>query len=274
MSTELGTLWRDVFVPTDHSLEQHVPFTHALRLAVTHSGSLHIAHVCMPGSPEGSSSGITGSVMAEWGQHGSLGDAKVRVETSSLPSLDLVEPLVAEIDRLQPDLVVLATSARRGLPRLREGSVAEAVALSVNVPCLFMPHDARPFVDASTGSVSLRTILVPVDGGPGDASAIAAATTLVQSYDAAPAHFVLVYVGSHPPDVTVVDDPRWSWSMDVRHGPLHNEILSAVLAHDADLVVMSTRGHDGLMDDLRGTNTEVVTRASAVPVLAVPFAEQ
>ena len=39
---------------------------------------------------------------------------------------------------------------------------------------------------------------------------------------------------------------------------------------DAELIVMATRGHDSLLDALRGSTTEQVLRNSGRAVLAVP----
>jgi nucleotide-binding universal stress UspA family protein len=47
-------------------------------------------------------------------------------------------------------------------------------------------------------------------------------------------------------------------------------ILAAAESHAADLIVMATAGHDGVLDALRGSTTEQVLRRASCPLLAVP----
>lgn len=47
-------------------------------------------------------------------------------------------------------------------------------------------------------------------------------------------------------------------------------IPSAAQARHAGLIVMATRGHDGVGDVLFGSHTERVIRESTCPVLSVP----
>jgi nucleotide-binding universal stress UspA family protein len=42
-------------------------------------------------------------------------------------------------------------------------------------------------------------------------------------------------------------------------------------SRDADLLVLGTRGPDGLFDALRGTTTEEVLRKCGCPLLALPL---
>ena len=50
------------------------------------------------------------------------------------------------------------------------------------------------------------------------------------------------------------------------------DVVEAILRHaeDADLVVMATRGREGVLDALRGSVTSRVVGAAPCPVLAVP----
>jgi nucleotide-binding universal stress UspA family protein len=45
-----------------------------------------------------------------------------------------------------------------------QGSVAEAAARRAHAPALFLLEDQRGFVDRETGAISLKTILLPIDG--------------------------------------------------------------------------------------------------------------
>ena len=54
-------------------------------------------------------------------------------------------------------------------------------------------------------------------------------------------------------------------------GGVVQAIVDAARRVDADLIVMATRGHDTLLDALRGSTTEVLRHAGRA-VLAVPVA--
>ena len=62
------------------------------------------------------------------------------------------------LDGVKPDLLVLPTHARTALDRLRVASAAEVLAREAACPALFVPFDARPFVDPDTGAVMLRRV--------------------------------------------------------------------------------------------------------------------
>ncbi len=56
----------------------------------------------------------------------------------------------------------------------------------------------------------------------------------------------------------------------LRHRP-EQEILTAIQAHRADLVVLGTRGQRGVQRFLLGSVSERVSRACPVPVLIIPL---
>lgn len=58
--------------------------------------------------------------------------------------------------------------------------------------------------------------------------------------------------------------------MVARQGNIIDQILYMENEHAPDLIVMATQGHEGFMDDLRGSTTERILRNSRCPVLAIP----
>ena len=50
------------------------------------------------------------------------------------------------------------------------------------------------------------------------------------------------------------------------------EIIEAANEISADLIVMMTVGHEGILDTLRGSTSEQVLRHAPCPLLAVPEA--
>ena len=59
-------------------------------------------------------------------------------------------------------------------------------------------------------------------------------------------------------------------TIEVREGPVVETIISVAGEIDANIIVMPTAGHRGLLDALRGSVTERVLREAPCPVLAVP----
>lgn len=271
---------RVVALPTDLHTAAETAMALALRLVVSGAGRLELLHVHNPGQTvDWMQLPSVRSLLVRWGRLtvddgvGAYQRLGVEVVPRGLPSLDLVEPLLDALATSLPQLVVLPTEGRGGLARFAEASVAEAVARRLPVPALFVREGARCFVDPDSGTVSLRRVLIPVSSAASFHHALGAAMALVESYDAAPTEFVVVHVGEREamPTLHLPDDPRWSFRVDVRGGRLETELVSAASAHDVDLIAMSTRGHDELADELRGSHTEVVVRHAPVPVLAVPF---
>ncbi len=75
----------------------------------------------------------------------------------------------------RPDLIVLGTSERSGLARLRLGSVAETVALGATQPVLVVPATAGKVADFVT---PFKSILVAVDFGEGASKAVERALSM------------------------------------------------------------------------------------------------
>ena len=84
--------------------------------------------------------------------------------------------------------------------------------------------------------------------------------------------FTLLHVGD-PTTEPMVEFPVGdgvTFERIVRDGDPVDTIVHVAVAIKADLVLMSTKGHDGFFDALRGSTTERVMRAVKCPVLAVP----
>src|SRR5580700_1948132 len=165
------SLLRSVVHPTDFSPAGLDAFTHALRLAVAAKSHFYILHIereteqadwvqfprvretlaawgmIAPGSPRS-------AVVSELG---------LRVEKAIIESNDPVRSVGAFVESHPCDLLVLMIHARSA-PRWLQGSVAEAAARRAHAPALFLLEDHRGFVDRETGAISLKTILLPIDG--------------------------------------------------------------------------------------------------------------
>jgi nucleotide-binding universal stress UspA family protein len=202
-----------------------------------------------------------------------------------------IRELVLECDA---DLVVMATHGRTGLGRAVLGSVADQVLRSGQVPVLLLhPNHHR-------SEAALRTVLVPVDGTPGAAVALATAVPLARSSSAK-----LVLVRAKVPlplwlyeptlglNTGPLIDPMWNedarlaaeayaegMAARLRRAGLAAEgqgisglpgaaIVAAAEAADADLIVMSTHGRGGPLRAILGSVANEVIRQSHRPVLLV-----
>ena len=64
--------------------------------------------------------------------------------------------------------------------------------------------------------------------------------------------------------------PGWDWKRVERSGDIVDEIAACAEDFDADLLILTTEGRDGVFDVLRGSTTEQVLRRVPCPLLAVP----
>jgi nucleotide-binding universal stress UspA family protein len=158
------------------------------------------------------------------------------------------------------------------LPRWLDRSVAEPLARQARTLTLFVSSSAGSgLIDAATGDLQLRSILVPINHAPDYRAAIELARSTSVALGRGVVRITLVHVGGDAmvwPELE--DGPDWSWHRVQRAGDPVVQILAAADDVAADLIVMPTQGHDGILDMLRGSTTEQVLRMAKCPLLAVP----
>ncbi|MBQ62561.1 MAG: universal stress protein [Gammaproteobacteria bacterium] len=176
------------------------------------------------------------------------------------------------LSRKPADLIIIATHQYQERMRWLNKPIAEPIARESGEVTLFLPHGFDGFVSLDDGGISLSEILIPVDNVPDSGRAIDTAVSLAASLNLEEVRFTAVHVGSESDmsDLHTVEREGWHWDIQCTQGdPLEN-ILQASKACRADLIVMSTTGHDGFLDALRGSTTERVVRGANCPVLAIP----
>lgn len=265
---------------TDLSPDGNAAFVHSLRLALATRGELCLVHTDpdrrQAGAEWAAFPGVR-TTLARWGLLPEKAEAEevgaalgVHVRKLDIPDHDPLHGVLDLVDRRPFDLVVLASHARDGVDRWLHPSIAEPLARETRLPTLFLPRGVAGFVDAGTGEPRLRNILVPVDHTPRAARAIALAMDLAAAMGADDAVFHLVHVGTRWPPTTLPGGREFGVRRLERTGGVVEEIVTAADQVQADLIVMATRGHDGLLDALRGSTTEQVLRRARRAVLAVP----
>lgn len=262
---------------TDFSPDSTVAFLHALRLALATRSRLDILHV----RGEGQSAG--------WGQFPHVREPCVRwglLEQGASP--DMIETRlgvhVAKVDVTdhdavsglsrfflshRPDLLVVASHARHGVGRWLHGSVSEDLARRTHVPTLLIQTGTTGFVDADTGHMSLKRVLLPVVAAPSPARAYLLLAGMLASLGVPSGAIDIVTVGDSVADV--MEESGRPRQVEQLTGSPVDAILEAAQARMADLIAMPTLGRHGVLDVFRGSTTSRVLAEAPCPVLALPL---
>jgi len=279
MSPARGTVpfVKSIFHPSDFSKPSELAFAHALAIALFRKTELVIMHaggdrvgdwaqfppvrktlerweVLPPGSPR--------SAVYE-----KLSMSVTKVSAKGNP----VEASIRQIEKQKPDLVVLATRGRNGLPLWLKPSISQAIARRTSAMTLFVPSGCRGIVSME-GEIQLRRILLPIDHHPDPHKAMVRAVRAAEVFGEDAVEMIVLHVngGGTLPNFERPQSKACSWKEMRREGEVAATILEA--ANDADMIVMATEGRHGIVDAMRGSVTERVVRGASCPVLAVPAA--
>lgn len=266
-----------IFHPTDLGPGSATAFLHALRIATATRGVLTIMHVDDSGEGEWSELPGVRETLSRWGLLKDAQDMEglrrigVGVRKLLMEGDSAVNSCLHHLSSHPTDLIVLATHQDAG-GYWRKRRVAEPLARGAGEPTLFVPAESHGFVDGATGRVSLQHILVPIAASPDPQRSLDVAMRAAEALSEGPVHFTLLHVGTEAtrPHVNVPEHAGWTFEHLLREGDPIDLILEAAENTRADLVVMTTKGHDGFLDMFRGSNTERVLRAVHCPVMAVP----
>jgi nucleotide-binding universal stress UspA family protein len=264
---------RSVLHPTDFSPMSLAAFAHALRVALATKCKLYVLHVLQEDSGEGWEfpEARLRSLLVQWGQLNddepvSAIEAKVGLSMVNITyhrAQTPVQEIMHFVNQHACDLIVMATHGRDGIEPWLEASIAETVFRRCSLPTLFIPRNARGFVDQATGEMRIRHALVPIDHSPAPYRAIEAARAFTSALTGTAMKPQLLHVGPRPPTLSELD------SVTLRYGNVVQTILNAAVEYDADFICMPTAGHHGVLDALRGSTTERVLRHAPCPLLAI-----
>jgi nucleotide-binding universal stress UspA family protein len=263
-----------IFHPSDFSDASELAFAHALAIALIRQADLVIMHARRGEREDWSKFPAVRKTLARWQvlEPGSLPSEvfeKLAVRVTKVSTKgDPVRASVRQIEKQKPDLVVLATRGRHGLPLWLKPSVAQAIAGRTDAMTLFVPRGCRGIVSIG-GVINLRRILLPVDHKPDPREVVIRATRAAEALGEECVEIVLLHVnGTEFPQFDRPEGKAWVWKELRPEGDVVAAILDA--AEAADLIVMATEGRHGVFDALRGSVTERVVRDAPCPVLAVP----
>ena len=198
-------------------------------------------------------------------------ELKIRVEKITLKSNKPLQAITNFLKDHPRDLIVLATERDVGPPKWIRPTEAEQIAHRSRTMTLFIPGTEGGFVSNENGDFYLKRILVPIDHNPSPLPAIeyaARAAGLVKHN----VEIILFYAGESAkmPSFNPPENPTCTWRRVNQSGDVVTEIINATQKYATDLIIMSTAGHDGFLDVLRGSVTEQVLRRVPCPLLAVP----
>jgi nucleotide-binding universal stress UspA family protein len=271
---------RQVVQPMDFSDEGEQAFAHALAIALIREARLILLHAGREylGEDEWAKFPPIRRTLERWGlldpgspRSAISGKLGLRVEKVNVRGVTALGAILEYLEEHPADLLVVATDQRDGLPRFLHPSIAERLARRSQTKTLFVPKHGRGFVLPEDGTLRLRRILIPVDREPSPHEALVYGARAAEALGDPPVAITLLHVGER--DAVEVETPRsdaCTWDFALGRGDVADEILRVANEREVDLIALATRGHDGVLDALRGSVTEQVVRRAPCPVLAVP----
>jgi nucleotide-binding universal stress UspA family protein len=268
---------KSIFHPSDFSPASELAFAHALAIALFRKTQLVIMHARRGGQEDWSRFPAVRKTLARWnllepGTHSAevfrrLGVDAVKVSTRGNP----LRASLKQIEKQQPDLVVLATRGRHGLPLWLKPSVAQAIARRTDAMTLFVPRGCRGIVSID-GVIHLRRILLPVDHQPDAQQAVIRAVRAAEAFGDDVVEIVLLHLNDGDfPQLKRPSSESCVWKEARGEGDVAAAILGAA-QEEVNLIIMATEGRRGIVDALRGSVSDRVVRGAPCPVLAVPAA--
>ena len=283
-----GAAIREILVPTDLASDSDPALEHAAVLAGVFGATLTLYHaVEVPDPSHAHWAFAHGHEIWRVAEAHALAALERRSAGLQVPARAVVEraaspgqAVVAFVKATRPDLTVMATHGRGALGHMLLGSVTERVIEQTQRPVLCVRHG-----DAARHAL-YRRVLVPTDFSPASRYAFPLAARIAAAFGAeilalhvVPPASVATLSGIPAPQVVAVPSEAALWKFfqqdfaelevtaQVHSGTAWERIVEAARAEQADLIVMSTRGHDSLADRILGSNTERVVRHAACPVL-------
>ncbi len=274
-----GALLRQIFHPCDFSHSSEVAFGHALKIALGTGAGLTMMHTAteLDGVRWSDFPSVRGT-LARWGlisdgaPRSAVADLGIDVRKILGRHADPVRSCLHHLRSRPADLMVLSTHTNSGRARWRHRGVAAPLARQAGEMTLFVPEGSQGFVSHADGSVSLRSVLIPICPVPRPQRAVDAAAAAAAALACSAVSFTLLQLGEgdKEPEVALPQRRGWSWRRVARRGDVVDNILHTTTQIDADLLVMATAGSHGFLDALRGSTTERVLNGACRPLLAVP----
>jgi nucleotide-binding universal stress UspA family protein len=259
--------------PTDFSAAGASAFAHSLSIALAAGAQLCLLHVREEHAPPPTRSEFkhVRDVLAGWSMlpkdaspiaiEKELG---LRVSSVSVPAKNARTGILEYLDDHPCDLVVLATHPAKGKARWFDVSVEQGILRKTRVVSLFLRDGARGFVDLATGDLTLKKVLIPIDGKLDCMRAVRRLEAWIKLISPA-VSIQLLYIGEEGPELPGLHRP-----VMVRQGPVVDTILEVARSQKVNLIAMPTAGRHGLIGALRGSTTARVLDDARWPLVTIP----
>lgn len=267
-----------VFHPSDFSPASKTAFAHALKAALVAKADLTILHVSTKHETERTEFPGVRATLERWGllpkDSSRVDVSKLGIKVKKVQAIheDPVQSVTEYLSTHGTDLIVLATDQHKGKAHWLSRSVAAPIARKSRQMTLFIPKGVAGFVSLQDGSISLKSILIPVASSPPAQPAVQGAVRIARRLNCPFGVFTLLHVGEQEgmPDFHLPELPGWTWNSLSRKGEVIDVIHETAQEVKADLLVLTTEGRNGFLDALRGSHSERILRRSPCPLLAIP----
>ena len=277
-----------VLAAVDFSTPARSAFDYALALAKRHGAKLAVVQAVPPDQPfnwAGESASPSRRTFGGWPtRHGSRSHIGFSTATPA-------EIILLHAQAVLPDVIVVGSHQRRGLDRLRAGSVAERVIAKATVPVLLVPARLR----TATGG-AFRHVAVAVDLRAGSDGAVERALALASNTAdrITLLHVVPGFSSGVPPHLyrygvaeyqsQLVRDARQRLQLAVpaqrqSRAAIHTRVLRGDTAAEisrvvssigADLLIVGAPRRGVVARALFGTTAARLLKVIDVPLLAIP----
>lgn len=291
-----------IVVATDFSETASLAIDRAIEIATRHRSEVALVHVMQPDMPPLAAPEMVvvppnyDQLMQEASEEGLRHAAarvrEARVVVSEHLARGRAAPRIsAAADTLGADLILIGTRGNTGFRHLLLGSVAEEVVRIARRPVLTVhPADTRPIEP-------VRRLIFPTDFSEVANQALSVAIRLLIGSEATRILLVHTYNiaasimplagfrgGVVPlfvenaqalaeqmtqPSAEALRSRGFEVETLVRRGDAAEVVTELAAEHDADLIVMGTRGHSKIRQMLLGSTAERVVEHATCPVLTV-----
>lgn len=271
---------RRIIHPTDFSRGSEIAFAHALKLALAMKAVLEILHVDahperVPWSafPSVRETLVRWNMLPKGASQADVSGLGISVYKATAGGQNPLTAIVEHVEHRAADMVVLASHHRLGMDRWLHRDVAAHLSRLTKKTTLFVPYSSKEFVAIEDGHVKLDRVLIPFDAQPQPQAAIDAVEQLLELLSSGPATCQLLHVGPQDTTLPAPQVPAESvgqWETILVEGNVVEQILDVAAEQRVGLIALTTQGHQGFLDALRGSTAEQILRAAPCPVLAVP----
>lgn len=270
-------MFETIFHPSDFTETSQRAFCHALKIALATNAELRMLHINVPG--ERSNHHDFPSVrdfLARWkvipkgSSRRAVGSVGIDVRKAIVPDANAVEGVSDFLDENPSSLIVLATHQRAKSTWFGH-SKAEPMARNAGISTLFVPDEVRGFVSKESGELNLKSVVIPVSLTPSPRPTVDSMLQLAKILKVENAEFHFLHVGSSStlPALPHHAPNGVQFHTHILDGEVVPTILNKSKELQADLVAMTTEGHHGFLDALRGSTTERVLRQVECPLWTV-----